>query len=143
MSNIAKRLANERHRLSLTQDEFASAGGVSKRAYCNYENGSRDCGAEFLSSVAKVGVDVQFTITGINSANLSAVTNVLTGSTAEQIAQVCLSERAALLLANYEKCTIAMKDAVDRTVRSLANRNDDEMLLGALDIGESLRSSKK
>lgn len=142
MINISERLIVERRRLSLTQDEFATAGGISKRAYCNYEAGSRTCDAEFLAGIAKIGVDVQFILTGVYSANRSAVTAASKADTAEDAEAVSLSERAAVLLSNYEQCTTPMKDAIDRTVRALANRNKTEMALGVMQIGESLFRGK-
>ncbi len=141
--DIASRLHSERQRLALTQDEFADAGGVSKRAYCNYENGSRDCGAEFLALVAMAGADVQFILTGISSANLSAVTCQSAVDGAESVVDASLSVRASVLLTDYERCTEPMKDAIDRTVRALATRSKKEMALGVMQIGESLFQNKR
>lgn len=138
LSNISERLISERKRLSLTQDEFATAGGVSKRAYCNYEAGSRACDAEFLAGIAKIGADTQFILTGIFSANCSAVTAASKANTSGGTEAVDLSGRAVALLANYEQCTPPMKDAIDRTVRALANRSKAEMAMGVMQIGESL-----
>lgn len=138
MDNISLRLGAERKRLSLTQDEFAAAGGVSKRTYCNYESGNRTCDADFLAGVAKIGADVQFILTGIYSSNRSAITATFMGDALASTEEVTLSDRAAALLANYERCTIPMQDAIDRTVRALANRSKVEMAMGVMQIGESL-----
>lgn len=136
MDNISLRLSAERKRLSLTQDEFAAAGKVSKRTYCNYESGSRNCDSDFLAGIAKIGADVQFILTGVYSSNRSVVT--ATSDTLGSAEEVTLSDRSVALLKNYEQCTIPMKDAIDRTVRALANRSKVEMAMGVMQIGESL-----
>lgn len=136
MDNISLRLGAERKRLSLTQDEFATAGRVSKRTYCNYEAGSRTCDADFLAGIAKIGADVQFILTGIYSSNRSALT--AKSDSLGSAEEVTLSDRTTALLKNYERCTIPMQDAIDRTVRALANRSKVEMAMGVMQIGESL-----
>lgn len=138
MDNISLRLGAERKRLSLTQDEFAAAGRVSKRTYCNYESGNRTCDANFLAGVAKIGADVQFILTGIYSSNRSAATAALMSDALVDSEEAPLSDRTTALLASYERCTIPMKDAIDRTVRALANRSKVEMAMGVMQIGESL-----
>lgn len=142
MSDFSQRLVSERKKLSRTQDEFATAGAVSKRAYCNYESGGRVCDAEFLAGIAKIGADVQFIVTGIYSANRSAVTTASEDTNVEDTEAVPLSKRAVALLQNYEQCTTSMQDAVDRTVKALASRSKTEMALGIMQIGESLFQSK-
>lgn len=138
LSKIASRLHSERQRLGLTQDEFAEAGGIGKRAYCNYENGSRECGCEFLHRLAATGADVQFIVTGVYSANLSAVIGLESDDRSEAVVQASLSKRAATLLENYERCTNPMKDALDNTVRAMANRQRIKVTLAVGQIGESM-----
>jgi len=46
---------------------MAGLGGVAKRTYCNYESGDREPGAGFLFELSKVGVDVQYIVTGQRS----------------------------------------------------------------------------
>lgn len=58
-----QRLKDERKRLGLTQQAMATAGGVSKRTYCNYEAGSRLPDAAFLSAIVEIGVDVIYLLT--------------------------------------------------------------------------------
>lgn len=60
-----QRLADERNRLGLTQDQMAKAGGVAKRTYCNYETGDREPPSSFISSIKEVGVDIGYLLFGV------------------------------------------------------------------------------
>lgn len=64
MSVIGDRLREERERMGLSQGAFGEIGGVKANAQGNYEKGDRSPGADYLASVAKVGVDVLYIITG-------------------------------------------------------------------------------
>lgn len=61
---VFERLRSERKRLGVSQTEFGEWGGVSKNAQANYENGSRNPDANYLAAVAKIGVDVNYVLTG-------------------------------------------------------------------------------
>lgn len=67
MSTIGKRLRSERERIGLTQTAFGAIGGVKKQAQLKYENDTSSPSANYLAEVAKVGVDVQFVLLGVNS----------------------------------------------------------------------------
>jgi len=58
------RLKMERTRLGLTQADFARAGGVSTPSQTGYENGKAAPGIDYLAGIARIGVDVQYVITG-------------------------------------------------------------------------------
>lgn len=60
-----QRLAEERERLDLTQEQMAKAGGVAKRTYCNYENGDREPPSSFLGRLKDIGVDVGYLLLGV------------------------------------------------------------------------------
>ncbi len=62
--SIADRLRAERERLGLNQAQFAAVGGASKRSQASWEAGDATPNAAFLAEVAKIGVDVQFVVTG-------------------------------------------------------------------------------
>ena len=62
---LFQRLAKERARLGLTQEQMAKAGGVAKRTYCNYEIGEREPSSSFISAVKDIGVDVGYLLFGI------------------------------------------------------------------------------
>ncbi len=61
------RLREERERLGMTQPQMAQAAGVSLRGYCYYEQGERQMKACFLSSLAYMGVDVIYVLTGMRN----------------------------------------------------------------------------
>ncbi|WP_414502636.1 XRE family transcriptional regulator [Zymobacter sp. IVIA_5232.4 C2] len=70
--SIGERLRSERKRLGLNQADLGKAGGVQLLAQSNYENGKRTPSAEYLSAVAKQGVDVQYVLTGVRAIQLDS-----------------------------------------------------------------------
>jgi len=64
MNTIGERLKAERTRLGFNQTEFAAVGGVQRRAQVFYEQDERRPDAGYLEAVARLGVDVQYVITG-------------------------------------------------------------------------------
>lgn len=62
--NFCDRLKNERLGLRLSQLEFAQKAGVSKTTQFNYEKGDRHPDVAYLSTIAAIGVDVNYLITG-------------------------------------------------------------------------------
>ncbi|MBX9347154.1 helix-turn-helix domain-containing protein [Chromobacterium vaccinii] len=68
MSEVGDRLREERERLGFNQTAYGAIGGVQKQAQLKYEKGERFPDAAYLESVAKVGTDIQFVITGTRSA---------------------------------------------------------------------------
>jgi transcriptional regulator with XRE-family HTH domain len=72
MKTIGTRLKGERTRLGFNQEDFGAIGGVQRRAQLFYEQDERHPDANYLLAVSKVGVDVQYVITGVvSSATLS------------------------------------------------------------------------
>lgn len=69
-SAIGARLREERERLGMSQTQFAGLGEASKRAQINYEQGDSTPDASYLAAVSRVGVDVQYIITGMRSSAL-------------------------------------------------------------------------
>ena len=67
IEEIGARLQAERKRLEMTQDQFSTVVGVSKRALASYEGGTREAGVGLLSLAAAAGVDVLFVLTGMPS----------------------------------------------------------------------------
>jgi Predicted transcriptional regulators len=62
---IGARLRQQRAQAGLTQDQIAEQLGVSKRTQGNYESGSSDAPASYLSMAASVlGFDVLYIVTG-------------------------------------------------------------------------------
>ena len=70
------RLKEERARLGLSQTALAQALGVTKGTVINYEKaGGRGTPipADLLSACARLGMDVQYILTGVQSSNLNRV----------------------------------------------------------------------
>jgi len=63
-SFIGKRIAQERKRLGLNQDDFAQAGGVKRAAQVNYEGGKRAPDVDYLVKIGDRGADVNFILFG-------------------------------------------------------------------------------
>lgn len=63
-NSIGARLSGERHRLGLTQEQFAKLGGVQRRAQAHYEGGKRTPDAKYLAAICDAGVDVVYLLTG-------------------------------------------------------------------------------
>jgi transcriptional regulator with XRE-family HTH domain len=70
--SIGARLKSERLRLGLTQAMLGAAGGVEVNAQGRYEAGARIPRADYLASIAKVGIDVLYVVTGQRIKNRAA-----------------------------------------------------------------------
>lgn len=64
MTDFGTRLRDERIKLGLSQTEFGGHGGVRKNTQSKYETNERSPDALYLAKVAKIGVDVQYVLTG-------------------------------------------------------------------------------
>jgi transcriptional regulator with XRE-family HTH domain len=67
---IGDRLREERERLGFSQPALAGLAETTKKSQIDYEKGTTFPKANYLEVVAKVGVDVQYVITGVRSASL-------------------------------------------------------------------------
>jgi transcriptional regulator with XRE-family HTH domain len=114
-TDIGLRLKDERQRLRLDQEPFAAAGGVKLVAQSNYETGKRAPDAEYLAGIAGLGVDVQYVLTGIRTADprgvsLSAVEKAITavhGMVKGQALDVNAQQFAGMVLALLPKVDLA------------------------------------
>lgn len=61
---IGSRLREERERLNMKQEDFATACGVRRRAQSSYESDTRSPDANYLEAAAKIGVDISYVICG-------------------------------------------------------------------------------
>ena len=61
---IGQRLKEERRRLGLSQEEFATAGGIRRSTLYQYERGDRRPSLDFLLKTVSAGVDLNFMIFG-------------------------------------------------------------------------------
>lgn len=64
MSGFGARLREERKRLGLSQPAFAELGGAKKHSQINYEADRRAPDSDYLSALARHGVDVLYLLTG-------------------------------------------------------------------------------
>lgn len=64
---IGQRLKEERERLGLSQPSFAGVAETTKKSQIDYEKDITQPKAGYLESVAKVGADVQYIVTGVRS----------------------------------------------------------------------------
>jgi transcriptional regulator with XRE-family HTH domain len=73
MKTFCERLKEERLKLDMNQTQFGEAGGVLKGAQIKYESGARFPDSRYLEAIAAIGVDVQYVLTGVLSANALTV----------------------------------------------------------------------
>lgn len=64
MTSIGERLKEERKRLNMNQKDFAELAKTGITAQVNYEKGVRSPSSDYLSELAKHGVDISYIITG-------------------------------------------------------------------------------
>lgn len=76
MKQVGERLREERKKLGLTQQEFATLGGIAINAQAHYEAGERQPKAGYLIGIAASGVDILYILLGTRTptpeASLSA-----------------------------------------------------------------------
>lgn len=68
--SIGERLREEREKIGYSQQKLSAIGGVQKRAQIHYESGERQPDAAYLRGIAQVGIDLQYVLIGLRSANL-------------------------------------------------------------------------
>lgn len=77
LSSIGARLKEERTRLGLTQQALGDALGASKWSVINWEKPAKEGGtpipSDKLEKLSKLGMDVQYIVTGVRSENLLRV----------------------------------------------------------------------
>ncbi|EDJ8984714.1 transcriptional regulator [Salmonella enterica subsp. diarizonae] len=99
MNSFGFKLKEERERLGLSQTEFAEACGVKRVAQGNYENDKRNPDAAYLMAAAKLGVDVNYLITGVRMTSPYGVVN--NADEAEMLAEYREGDEAARDIARY------------------------------------------
>lgn len=125
MNSIGDRIREERERLGLSQEAFGDMGGVKKLAQRNYEKGVRQPDTEYLSALAKAGVDVTYVVTGSRPSVAQKIANDLRKAKAEIDLLMSLDlpqpdfERAAELFAGFAKLDEDGKLAVEAVIKAL------------------------
>ncbi|MDF3932957.1 helix-turn-helix domain-containing protein [Pseudomonas citronellolis] len=66
--SIGERLKEERERLSFTQPALAAIAGTTKKSQIDYEKDLTQPKAGYLAAVARIGLDVQYVVTGERAA---------------------------------------------------------------------------
>ena len=100
------RLKEERTRLGLSQAALADMLGVTKWTVINYERlGGRGTPipADLLSACARLGMDVQYILTGVPSANLNRVAEEAGAYRVERKGSAALSKEEQRLLEKYRR----------------------------------------
>jgi transcriptional regulator with XRE-family HTH domain len=64
MNSIGERLAVERKRMGLDQEEFGALGGVKRNAQLAYEKNRRPVNSDYLERLGAAGVDLFYIMTG-------------------------------------------------------------------------------
>jgi len=72
-NSLGARLADERTRLELSQKDLAAACGKTRESIGKYERDVIVPGGDFFIALAKMGMDIQFVIAGVRSANIGQV----------------------------------------------------------------------
>ena len=72
-TDFAMNLIDERERLGYSRKNFAEQANVSAESLRLYESGQSNVPSDFLMAAAQLGMDVQFLLTGVRSANLNLV----------------------------------------------------------------------
>lgn len=101
MDTQGERLREERERLGFNQTDFAKLCGLTKLTQLNYEQNKRAPDGVYLATIAKVGADVLYIITGQRSGEL-------------------LPSREAVLLDNYRHSDEKGKRVIEQTALVVA-----------------------
>lgn len=133
---IGERLKDERKRLGLTQPELADVAGAAKRTVIDWEKGVSSPTAAQLESLARVGMDVLYVITGARvqivtgrsndslANHLTEMGNPVTHSlVAEPLGEYRLNLREKALLENYRGSDEQGRRAMESTASALAHRD--------------------
>lgn len=118
------RLKAERHRLDLTQIALAKALGVTKWTIINYERtGGRGTPipADLLSACSRLGMDVQYIVTGVASSNLNRVAEEAGGYRAEPKRPTVLSKEEQQLLEKYRRLKPSQRTQARAIVNALVS----------------------
>lgn len=116
------RLKAERHRLGLSQVALGKALGVTKWTIINYERTSgrgTPIPADLLSGCSRLGMDVQYIITGVSSSNLNRVAEEAGSYRAEPKRPSALSKEEQQLLEKYRRLKPSQRTHAQTIVEAL------------------------
>ncbi len=112
----------ERLRLGLSQVALGKALGVTKWTIINYERtGGRGTPipADLLSACSRMGMDVQYIITGVSSNNLNRVAEEAGGYRTEPKRPTVLSKEEKHLLEKYRRLKPSQRSQAQTIVEAL------------------------
>ena len=118
------RLKEERTRLGLSQSALADTLGVTKWTVINYERaGDRGTPipADLLSTCARLGMDVQYILTGVPSTNLNRVAEEAGAYRVERKGSAALSKEEQRLLEKYRRLKPQQRSHAQAIVATLVS----------------------
>jgi transcriptional regulator with XRE-family HTH domain len=118
-AEVGARLRTERRRLGLSQADFAQLATVSRRTQASYEAGDGAPGADYLSALAHVGVDVLYVVTGRLEAGEAVAPEPKSWL---DRADGSLSADESQLLSSFRQMAAADRSALQAIAGSLARR---------------------
>lgn len=123
INSSSARLRAERNRLGLSQVALGQALGVTKWTIINYERPA-DRGtpipADLLSACSRLGMDVQYIVTGVSSSNLNRVAEEVGSYRVEPKRPPALSPDEQRLLEKYRRLKPAQRAQARTIVGALA-----------------------
>lgn len=108
--SAAPRIAEERDRLGFTQEQIATACGVSRVMWGKYERGLAAMGGEYLFSFAAQGADINYILTGVRIGEIKFSPEI----------PLTITREEAALLDNYRHCPPDGQAAIKATSAALA-----------------------
>jgi len=104
--DIGSRLQEERKRHGMTQNQVAEALGIAKRTQANYEAGTSDATASYLSKAAsQIGFDIPYILNGVRTT----------------LSHDALSEVENRLVMQYRSITPFDQEAICRFLKAMAD----------------------
>ncbi len=98
---VGVRLKEERERIGINQKGFAEKIGVVTQTQVKYEKDTRSPNGEYFAKAAKLGIDVQYVITGkraLPDKKLEALAGLLEGLSEQQRQEILASIEEKKLL---------------------------------------------
>jgi len=123
-SSSPGRLKEERTRLGLSQSALAESLGVTKWTVINYERPSgrgTPIPADSLSACARLGMDVQYILTGVPSANLNRVAEEAGSYRVERNGRPTLPKEEQKLLEKYRRLKPTQRTHAQAIVSALVS----------------------
>lgn len=123
ISAVGKRLRHERERLGLNQLIFGKIGGVTRESQVNYERGKRSPNSSYWTSIAILGIDIQYIFTGVPSINIQdVVIHLMKIKEATEINTLILHEKFSDILPIIHQLAEKPNEFIDELSHYLENK---------------------